>query len=96
MPRTIGSSNEIPARGRSAGHREYAHTGTAGAARYRSRREWMCNGTGSVRVAQHNMGVIRHMVLNFLKYESTKISVRKKRIRAALNDTFQDKTSIGQ
>ncbi len=35
--------------------------------------------------APHNMGVIRHVAVNLLKREPTKISVRKKRIRAALN-----------
>ena len=44
----------------------------------------------------HNMGVIRHVAVNLLKRESTKISVRKKRIRAALNDGFRDKVLMGQ
>ena len=46
--------------------------------------------------APHNMGVIRHVAVNLLKRESTKISVRKKRIRAALNDGFRDKVLMGQ
>ena len=46
--------------------------------------------------APHNMGVIRHVALNLLKREPTKISVRKKRIRAALNDGFRDNVLIGQ
>ena len=44
----------------------------------------------------HNIGVIRHMAMNLLKREKTKISYRKKRIRAALNDDFRDKLLIGQ
>ena len=39
----------------------------------------------------HNIGVIRHVAMNLLKREKTKISYRKKRIRAALNDAFRDK-----
>ena len=46
--------------------------------------------------APHNMGVIRHVALNLLKREPTKISVRKKRIRAALNDGFRDNVLMGQ
>ena len=46
--------------------------------------------------APHNMGVIRHVALNLLKREPTKISVRKKRMRAALNDGFRDKVLMGQ
>ena len=46
--------------------------------------------------APHNMGVIRHVAVNLLKRESTKISVRKKRIQAALNDGFRDKVLMGQ
>ena len=46
--------------------------------------------------APHNMGVIRHVAVNLLKRESTKISVRKKRIRAALNDGFRDKVLMEQ
>ena len=42
------------------------------------------------------MGVIRHVAVNLLKRESTKISVRKKRIRVALNDGFRDKVLMGQ
>ena len=45
--------------------------------------------------APHNMGVIRHVAVNLLKREPTKISVRKKRIRAALNDGFRDKVLMG-
>ena len=41
--------------------------------------------------APHDMGVIRHVAVNLLKREPTKISVRKMRIRAALNDGFRDK-----
>ena len=93
MPRTIGPPNEIPARGRRMCGppriRPYGNSG-GGTVRCRSCRERMCNGTSSVRVAQHNMGVIRHVVLNLLKCESTKISVRKKRIRAVLNYTFRE------
>lgn len=40
--------------------------------------------------APHNLGVIRHVAVNLLKREPSKLSVRKKRIRAALNDRFQD------
>ena len=39
--------------------------------------------------APHDMGVIRHVAMNLLKREPSKISVRKKRIRAALNDDFR-------
>ena len=39
--------------------------------------------------APHNMGVTRHVAMNLLKREKTKISIRKKRIRAALNDDFR-------
>ena len=39
----------------------------------------------------HNIGVIRHVAMNLLKREKTKISYRKKRIWAALNDAFRDK-----
>ena len=46
--------------------------------------------------APHNIGVIRHVAMNLLKREKTKISYRRKRIRAALNDTFRDKLLIGQ
>ena len=46
--------------------------------------------------APHNLGVIRHVAVNLLKRESTKISVRKKRIRAALNDDFRDNILMGQ
>ena len=46
--------------------------------------------------APHNMGVIRHAALNLLKREPTKISIRKKRIRAALNDGFRDNVLMGQ
>ena len=46
--------------------------------------------------APHNLGVIRHVAVNLLKRESTKISVRKKRIRVALNDGFRDKVLMGQ
>ena len=44
--------------------------------------------------APYNMEVIRHVALNLLKREPTKISVRKKRIRAALNDSFRDKVLL--
>ena len=46
--------------------------------------------------APHNVGVIRHVAMNLLKGEASKISVRKKRIRAALNDSFRDKVLMGQ
>ena len=44
----------------------------------------------------HNIGVIRHVAMNLLKREKTKISYRKKRIRAALNDDFRDKLLIAR
>ena len=44
----------------------------------------------------HNIGVIRHVAMNLLKREKTKISYRKKRIRAALNDDFLDKLLIAR
>ena len=46
--------------------------------------------------APHNFGVIRHVAMNLLKRESSKISIRKKRIRAALNDSYRDKVLMGQ
>lgn len=46
--------------------------------------------------APHNIGVIRHVAMNLLKREKTKLSYRKKRILAALNDDFRDKLLIGQ
>lgn len=46
--------------------------------------------------APHNVGVIRHVAMNLLKGEASKISVRKKRIRAALSDSFRDKVLMGQ
>ena len=46
--------------------------------------------------APHNIGVIRHVAMNLLKREKTKISYRKKRIRAALNDAFRDNLLMGQ
>jgi len=46
--------------------------------------------------APHNIGVIRHMAMNLLKREKTKISYRRKRIRAALNDTFRHNLLMGQ
>ena len=39
--------------------------------------------------APHKLGVIRHVAMNLLKLEKTKISMRKKGIRAALNDDFR-------
>ena len=36
------------------------------------------------------------MAMNLLKREKTKISYRKKRIRAALNDDFRDNLLIGK
>ena len=44
----------------------------------------------------HNIGVIRHMAMNLLKREKTKISYRRKRIRAALNDDFRSNLLTGQ
>ena len=44
----------------------------------------------------HNIGVIRHVAMNLLKREPTKISYGKKRVRAALNDDFRDKLLMGQ
>ena len=44
----------------------------------------------------HNIGVIRHVAMNLLKREPTKLSYRKKRVRAALNDDFRDKLLMGQ
>ena len=46
--------------------------------------------------APHNLGVIRHVAMNLLKREPTEVSVRKKRIRSALNDSFRDKVLMGQ
>ena len=44
----------------------------------------------------HNMGVIRHVAMNLLKGETSKISVRKKRIRAGFSDDFRDKILMGR
>ena len=44
----------------------------------------------------HNLGVIRHVAMNLLKSESSKISVRKKRIRAGFNDDYRGKVLMGQ
>ena len=44
----------------------------------------------------HNLGVIRHVAMNLLKSESSKISVRKKRIRAGFNDHYRSKVLMGQ
>ena len=44
----------------------------------------------------HNIGVIRHVAMNLLKRKKTKISYRKKRIRAALNDDFRGNLLTGQ
>ena len=46
--------------------------------------------------AAHNLGVIRHVAMNLLKSESSKLSVRKKRIRAGLNDHYRSKVLMGQ
>lgn len=46
--------------------------------------------------APYNLGVIRHVAMNLLKREPTEVSVRKKRIRAALNDSFRDNVLMGQ
>ncbi|MCY4654551.1 MAG: ISAs1 family transposase [Dehalococcoidia bacterium] len=46
--------------------------------------------------AAHNLGVIRHVALNLLKSESSKISVRKKRIRAGYNDHYRSKVLMGR
>ena len=46
--------------------------------------------------APHNIGVIRHVAMNLLKREKTKISYGKKRIRAALSDAFRHKLLMGR
>ena len=46
--------------------------------------------------APHDLGVIRDVAMNLLKREPTEISVRKKCIRAALNDSFHDNVLMGQ
>ena len=46
--------------------------------------------------AAHNLGVIRHVAMNLLKSESSKISVRKKRIRAGFNDHYRSKVLMGR
>jgi predicted transposase YbfD/YdcC len=38
--------------------------------------------------APHNMGVVRHIALNLLRQESSKGSMKTKRFRAALDDTY--------
>ena len=45
--------------------------------------------------APHNPGVIRHVAVNLLEREPSRLSVRKKRPRAALNDHYRDKVSMG-
>ena len=53
--------------------------------------------TGLAKVnAPYSMRMIRHLALNLLKCESTKITVRKKRILAASDDGFRDNTLIEQ
>ena len=44
----------------------------------------------------HNIGMIRHVAMNLLKRDKTKISYRRKRIRAAFDDDFRDKLLTGQ
>ena len=46
--------------------------------------------------APHKMGVIRHVAMNLLKGEASKISVRKQRIRAGFSDDFRDKILMGR
>ena len=46
--------------------------------------------------APHPLGVVRHVAVNRLKREPAKVSVGKKRTRAALNDSFRDKGLMGQ
>ena len=46
--------------------------------------------------APHNPGVIRHVAMSLLKREPSKPSVRKKRLRAALNDRYRSKILMGQ
>ena len=46
--------------------------------------------------APHNLGVIRHVAMNLLKREPTEVIVRKKRIRAALNDSSRYNVLMGQ
>ena len=45
--------------------------------------------------APHNVGVIRHVAMKLLKSEPSKLSVRKKRLRAALNDRYRAKVLMG-
>ena len=45
--------------------------------------------------APHNPGVIRHVAVNLLEREPSKLSVRKKRPRAALDDHYRDKVLMG-
>ena len=45
--------------------------------------------------APHNPGVIRHVAVNLLKREPSKLSARKKRLRAALNDHYRDNVLMG-
>ena len=46
--------------------------------------------------APHNLGVIRHVATNLLKSERSRISVRKKRIRAGFNDDYRSKVLMGR
>ena len=46
--------------------------------------------------APHNFGVIRHVAMNLLKSEDSKISIRKKRIRAGFNDDYRSKVLMEQ
>jgi predicted transposase YbfD/YdcC len=45
--------------------------------------------------ASHDFGVIRHLALNLLKMEKSKLSIKKKRLRAALNDQFRANVLCG-
>ena len=45
--------------------------------------------------APHNPGVIRHVAVNLLEREPSKLSARKKRPRAALDDHYRDKILMG-
>lgn len=45
--------------------------------------------------ASHNLGIMRHRAINLLRMKNSRPSIKKKRMRAALNDKFRDKVLCG-
>jgi predicted transposase YbfD/YdcC len=54
--------------------------------------------TAHIRVnhGPENMAVVRHIALNLLKHESSKISIQSKRLRAACDNVYLEKVIIAQ